>query len=161
MKLTEITRDKIILPLAKLLRQGLSPSKLALVISLGMTISVFPVLGIATPLCALVALTFRLNIVAIQMANYFAFPFQIILFFPFLCIGENISGISLVEISKSTLVTAFNTDYLHTIKEMSLYLILAIIGWFLAAVPLFLVIYYSFKFILNKYKEKIKFISNV
>ena len=83
MKVTSVFKEKITLPLINLLKQGLSPSKLALVIALGMTLSVFPLLGTTTLLCTLVALFLHLNLPAIQVANYMAFPLQIIFFFLF------------------------------------------------------------------------------
>lgn len=141
--------------MANLLKQGLSPSKLALVIALGMTLSVFPVLGITTLLCALAALFLRLNLPAIQVANFIAFPLQIILFFPFLKIGEIFSGISLQGISESTLISAFNAGFLQAINELSSYLILAIFGWALASIPLFFISFYFFRMIFIKYGSKL------
>ena len=76
-------KNNVALSLSKLLKQGLSPFKLALVIALGITLSVFPILGTTTVICTLVALLFHLNLPAIQLANYAAFPLQVILFFPF------------------------------------------------------------------------------
>ena len=71
-----------------LLRHGLSPSKLALSVALGVWIAVFPALGVTTALCALVALALRLNMVAIQTVNYAAYPLQFLLLFPFFRAGE-------------------------------------------------------------------------
>ncbi len=154
MKVTSVFKEKISLPLINLLKQGLSPSKLALVIALGMTLSVFPVLGTTTLLCTLAALLLHLNLPAIQVANYMAFPMQIILFFPFLEIGETISGGNLKEISKSTLISAFNVDFFQAISELSQYLILACFGWVLTSIPLFFVLFFFLKIVFNKYGKK-------
>ncbi|MGP0567181.1 MULTISPECIES: DUF2062 domain-containing protein [unclassified Nitrospina] len=153
MKITSVFRKKIYFPLVHLLKQGLSPSKLALVFALGMTLSVFPVLGTTTFLCTLVALWFRLNLPAIQLANYMAFPFQIILFFPFLNIGEQISGRTLHGISESTLISAFSTDFFQAIVEFSQYLVLACLGWALASIPFFFIIFYLFRIIFTRYEK--------
>ncbi len=75
-------------PLLALLKQGLSPSKLALSVTLGVWIAVFPALGVTTAFCALAALAFGLNMVAIQTVNYAAYPLQILLIFPFFRAGE-------------------------------------------------------------------------
>ena len=151
MMTSSIYKEKIYLPLVNLLKQGLSPSKLALVIALGMTLSVFPIIGTTTLLCTLVALLFRLNLPAIQVANYIAFPFQIILFFPFLKLGETMSGISLETISESTLISAFNANFFQAIQELSRYLVLACFGWALASIPLFIIIFYIFRIIFSRY----------
>ncbi len=151
MKASSIFREKIYLPLANLLKQGLSPSKLALVIALGMTLSVFPIIGTTTLLCTLAAILFRLNLPAIQVANYAAFPFQIILFFPFLQIGERISGKSLATISESTLISAFNADFFQAVQELFSYLVLACFGWALASAPIFFITFSIFKVLFNRY----------
>lgn len=81
-------RSKFWTPLLALLRQGLSPSKLALSVTLGVWIAIFPALGVTTALCALAALAFGLNMAAIQAVNYAAYPLQILLIFPFFRAGE-------------------------------------------------------------------------
>ena len=137
MKVSGSFRDRLFVQLTNLLKQGISRSKLAIVLALGVTLSVFPVPGTTTLLCTIAALTFRLNLVAIQIANYIAFPFQIILFFPFLNIGEKVSQLSLEGISKATFSSAFEEGFFHATIALSEYLILASIGWALAAVPIF------------------------
>ena len=69
------------------LRQGISPQRLALTLALGFAIGCIPVIGIPTALCLLVAFGLRLNMPAIQAANYAAMPFQIALIFPFVRLG--------------------------------------------------------------------------
>ena len=69
------------------LRQGISPRRLALTLALGFVIGCIPVIGIPTALCLMVALGLRLNVPAIQAANYAAMPLQVALIFPFLRLG--------------------------------------------------------------------------
>jgi uncharacterized protein (DUF2062 family) len=69
------------------LRQGISPQRLALTLALGFAIGCIPVFGIPTALCLLIALGLRLNIPAIQLANYAAMPLQVALIFPFVRLG--------------------------------------------------------------------------
>jgi uncharacterized protein (DUF2062 family) len=73
---------------AEWLRQGISPRKLALTLALGFAIGCIPVIGIPTVLCAALTLALRLNLPAIQMANYVAMPFQLLLIVPFVRLGE-------------------------------------------------------------------------
>lgn len=70
------------------LSQGISPRRLALTLALGFAIGCIPVVGIPTVLCATLALTLRLNLPAIQAANYVAMPFQIALIVPFVRLGQ-------------------------------------------------------------------------
>jgi uncharacterized protein (DUF2062 family) len=69
------------------LRQGISPPRLALTLALGFAIGCIPVVGIPTVLCAALALALRLNLPAIQAANYAAMPLQLILILPFVRLG--------------------------------------------------------------------------
>ena len=70
------------------LRQGISPRRLALTIALGFAIGCIPVVGVPTVLCAALALALRLNLPAIQAANYAAMPLQLILILPFVRLGR-------------------------------------------------------------------------
>jgi uncharacterized protein (DUF2062 family) len=70
------------------LRQGISPPRLALTLALGFAIGCFPVMGIPTALCALLAVAFRLNLPAIQAANYVVMPLQVALIVPFVRLGR-------------------------------------------------------------------------
>ena len=69
------------------LRQGISPRRLALTLALGFAIGCFPVVGITTALCALLALALKLNLPAIEAANYLVMPLQFVLIVPFVRMG--------------------------------------------------------------------------
>jgi uncharacterized protein (DUF2062 family) len=69
-----------------------SPSRVAWTIALGFAIGMFPILGITTIACALLAKILRLRQGPIQLGNYAALPFQIFLIIPFLRLGEKVLG---------------------------------------------------------------------
>jgi len=69
------------------LNQGISPQRLALTLALGFAVGCIPVVGIPTVLCAALALGLRLNLPAIQAANYAAMPLQLALIAPFVRLG--------------------------------------------------------------------------
>jgi uncharacterized protein (DUF2062 family) len=83
---------RLVRPVIELLRQGVTPEKIALSIVCGITLGVFPVLGSTTLLCAVAALAFRLNLPAIQLVNYFVYPLQIALLIPLFRLGEKLFG---------------------------------------------------------------------
>ena len=72
---------------ASWLVQGITPRRLALTLALGFAIGCIPVVGIPTALCALLALALRLNLPAIQAANYLVMPLQLVLIVPFVRLG--------------------------------------------------------------------------
>ena len=145
-------KTKIIHSLSRLLRQGLSPVKLSLVIALGITLSIFPVLGTTTLICTFVSLLFNLNLPAMQLANYAAFPLQVILFFPFLKLGESVLKISLDSLSKVQLIAAFDDGVIHAISKLFDYIMIACLGWLLVIIPIFFVLYLILYLIFNKYE---------
>jgi uncharacterized protein (DUF2062 family) len=92
-KMTRVfIKRKIIEPLKRFLKQGLSYKKLALSISIGVTLGTMPVLGVTTILCVLAAIVLRLNMPVIQFANYLAYPLQIIMLVPFYYLGDLFFG---------------------------------------------------------------------
>ena len=74
------------------LRQGISPRRLALTLALGFAIGCFPILGVTTAICLVVATSLRLNLPAIQAANWIAMPFQVALVVPFVRLGGRLFG---------------------------------------------------------------------
>jgi hypothetical protein len=79
---------------AACLRQGISPRRLALTLSLGFVIGCIPLVGLPTALCAVLAFAFRLNQPAIQAANYAAMPFQVALVVPLVRLGSRLFPIA-------------------------------------------------------------------
>ena len=145
-------KNKLFQSLSKLLKQGLSPAKLSLVVALGITLSIFPVLGTTTLICTLVSIFFNLNLPAMQLANYAAFPFQIILFFPFLKLGETVSKVSLDPLSKIQLISTFDEGIFYAIEKLSNYLLVACLGWSLAVLPIYIILYFLMSSLLKKFE---------
>jgi uncharacterized protein (DUF2062 family) len=81
-------RRRILEPLLALLRQGISPDRLALCVAIGVVVGNIPILGISTILCAAIALAFLLNLAAIQVVQAAMAPTQILLIIPFVRLGE-------------------------------------------------------------------------
>jgi len=73
------------------LRQGISPTRLALTLALGFAIGCISVVGVTTALCVVAALTLRLNLPIIQAANWSVMPLQLILLVPFARLGGRIA----------------------------------------------------------------------
>ena len=74
------------------LRQGVSPRRLALTLALGFAIGCIPVLGVTSFVCFAVAVALRLNLPAIQAANWVAMPMQVALILPFVRLGRRLIG---------------------------------------------------------------------
>ncbi|MGA2095339.1 MAG: DUF2062 domain-containing protein [Candidatus Acidiferrum sp.] len=120
-------------PILDLLRQGVTPEKLALSLALGIAIGVFPVLGTTTALCALVALILRLNLPAIQIVNYFAYPAQIALLIPFFRAGEKLFGAPHLPLSVPQIVAAVHVSFWGATRFLWTTIWHAAVAWCLVA----------------------------
>jgi uncharacterized protein (DUF2062 family) len=74
------------------LRQGIAPQRLALTLALGFAIGCIPVIGVTSGVCFVVAIALRLNLPAIQAANWVAMPMQVALIVPFVHLGRRLIG---------------------------------------------------------------------
>lgn len=115
------------------LSRGISPQKLALTLALGFAIGCIPVVGIPTLLCAALALALRLNLPAIQAANYVAMPLQIILIIPFVRLG---GWMFATEAQQPLPVGSFlHLSSLAVASQMSILAGHALAGWLVVALP--------------------------
>ena len=116
-----------------LLRQGVTPEKLALSLALGVVLGLFPVLGTTTALCAIAALVLRLNLPAIQLVNYIVYPAQIALLIPFFRVGEWIFRAPRLPLSITQAVAMFRADYWHAMRFLWVSMCHAVVAWCLLA----------------------------
>jgi len=107
---------KFVLPILDLLRQGITPEKIALSLAIGICVGVFPVLGSTTALCTLAAIVFRLNLPAIQLVNYFMYPLQLALLIPFIRFGEIIFRAPHVPLSLTIIIESIKRSAWQTTK---------------------------------------------
>lgn len=128
-----LIRRRVIDPIAALLKQGISPRQLALSLAIGAAIGVFPILGTTTVICAAVALGFRLNLVAIQVANYVVYPLQLLLMIPFVRIGERLFGATPLPLSLDQIAAVFRAGVWHALTTLSTSLGHAVVGWAITA----------------------------
>ena len=137
----EFLQKKLIAPLLAFLQQGLSPEKLALCVALGVTLGTFPMLGATTLLCTAAALSLRLNMPAIQLVNYFAYPLQLLLFIPFIRAGEFLFQETPVPLDLSLIFTMLQTDMLGTIQSLWWTNFRGMIAWSIIAIPVGILVY--------------------
>ena len=129
-------------PVAVLLTQGITPEKIALSLSFGIVLGGFPLLGSTTILCAAAALTFRLNLPAIQFVNYFIYPLQLILLVPLIRLGEKLFRAMPLRLSLAQMLAMVRANLPHAMATLWLAEVHAIAAWLLIAPPAFLLLYF-------------------
>ena len=107
---------RVIKPLVKLLRQGVTPEKLALSLALSAALAVIPAFGWSVWLCGLTGLALGLNLPAMQAVNYFLYPAQVALLLPFFRLGEKLFRAPHLPLSISQIVSMVHANFWGAIK---------------------------------------------
>lgn len=124
-----------------LLKQGISPEKVALSIALGLALGVTPVIGSTTLLCAAAAAFLRLNLPVIQLVNGLAYPLQLLLIIPFLRAGAWLFRSPLPYLTESSLLVMIRSGVWHTISSLWSATLHALVIWLVAAAAAAVLIY--------------------
>jgi len=115
------------------LRQGISPRRLALTLALGFAVGCIPMVGIPTVVCAALALILRLNMPAIQAANYAAMPLQVVLIVPFVQLGGRLFASGQGQVFNTRVLLHSSPLVLST--QMGSLAGHAMLAWLVVAVP--------------------------
>ncbi len=135
-------KTRITTALLNLLRQGATPEKLALSIAIGIGVGIFPLLGMPTLLCTIVAIALRLNLPAVQAANYSMWPLQLALMLPLARLGEKILGAKPFPVAPLQLFSMLHRDMFRTFSNLWHGILHAAAGWLIAG-PVVIAIVYS------------------
>jgi len=141
---------RLLEPLKAQLLQGVSPGKLALALALGLVVGVFPVLGSTTALCALTAVALRLNQPAIQVANYLAYPLQLLLFIPFFQAGAALLGAPPVTFTLTQLQAELSADLGGTMLRYLGANLRAAAAWAVVAPAAILLLHWALRALLSR-----------
>lgn len=137
-------RRRLINPVANLLKQGMTPHKLAVTVALGTVVGVVPALGVTTVMGTALAARFRLNIAATILISYLMQPLQLILIIPFARLGIFLFGLQELRFSLEEMTAMFRTDWLATLNLLWKANLAAVASWALLAVPVGFILYLLF-----------------
>ena len=136
-------RRRIVSPILALLRQGATPEKLSLAIALGFVLGIFPVLGLTTVLCIVVAAALRLNQAAAQVGNVLSTPFFIALMIPFVRFGERLTGSEAFPLAAEQLREVAEKGAIAFFKAFSIAILHGVLGWIVVAPIVTAVLYFT------------------
>jgi len=132
---------RLVRPIVDLLTQGITPEKIALSIAIGLVVGVFPALGWTTLLCLGVSLWLKLNVPAMQLVNYLAYPLQLALLVPFIRVGEFLFRTPRMPLSLPLILAMVKANVWHAISTLWGETMHAIVAWMLIAPVAVWVIY--------------------
>jgi uncharacterized protein (DUF2062 family) len=133
--------ERVAEPVMALLRQGLTPEGLALSLAFGIAAGLFPVIGATTVLGLLFGAVLRLNVPALQLANWLAYPLQLAAILPLVRLGEWLVGAPPVSFSVAQIVASVSVDPVGTIERYGLTGLHGILGW-ITVVPIVVLVLY-------------------
>lgn len=145
-------KRRIVNPIVRLLRQGISAEKVGLGLACGIVIGIFPVVGVTTIICTIVAIIFRLNLPAIQLVNYLVYPLQFALLIPFFHFGDWLFGLEPLPYSAQELVALFRADFWGTVNRLWDTTLRAIVAWSIVCLPAVALLYYTLTPFLRRLK---------
>lgn len=142
MSVRDFLRRRLTSPLLTLMRQGVTPEKLALSLSLGIAIGLIPILGVSTALCAVVAIVLRLNMPAIQLVNYLLTPLQLLLIIPLLRLGELLVNSPRYPVTLESALALLSHGAINAVQILATAIVHATLAWLLLAPLAALVLYH-------------------
>ena len=120
---------RLVDPLVALLRQGISPRRLALCTAIAIVVGNIPVLGVSTILCTFIALIFRLNLPAIQLVQAAMAPSQVLLLIPFVRLGEWMLHAPSEAVSLKAALALVSSGVWHAIVVLKEAIFHALFAW--------------------------------
>jgi uncharacterized protein (DUF2062 family) len=115
----QVLQRRLITPVLDLLRQGVTPEKIAAAIAIGSILGIFPVLGSTMLLCTLASVALGLNLPLIQLVNCVVYPLQLILLIPILQWGQRLFGAAPLPITLANVAAMIRASVWNTIVTLS------------------------------------------
>jgi len=144
-------KRRFLLPIVKAIKEGISVQSLSVSLALGFTIGIIPVFGVQTFVAAFIALSLRLNVIAMQIAVYAVTPFQFALLAPFFKIGHILFKSGAVSMSFYEQMQLFRANFWDGLHNFFLLNIAAICIWLILSIPLYFGLYYGLAWLIRKH----------
>lgn len=129
-----------------LFKQGLTPHEMALSIAIGSYIGVLPLFGVSTVLITAIAVYLRLNLPLSLFFVYAVGPLHLLLFIPFIHLGEWVYGTEHSLLTFTAIKDAFSTSFLQALQDLGYQIVCGISGWLFVGLPVAIILYYVLKF---------------
>ncbi|MEM8967886.1 MAG: DUF2062 domain-containing protein [Bacteroidota bacterium] len=125
----------------QILSRGATPRELSLAIALSVPIGIVPLFGFITPLVTALAVRWRLNVPLVLALLFLALPLQLLLFVPFLRMGELLFQLPPLPFSPTEIMVMLETTGWGLFQQIWMTNLAAVVAWLLIAVPLGILLY--------------------
>ena len=137
-----------------LLKQGMTPHKMAVTVALGTVVGVVPALGVTTVMGTAIAARFRLNIAATVLISYLVQPLQLLLLIPFVKAGVYLLGLNELKLTLDEMILLFRMDWLEALNQLWVANLAGLLVWALLALPVGVLLYYLLLPVLHRVLPK-------
>jgi len=134
------------------LRQGTSARELSMTIVLGVALGTIPIFGFITVVCAGLAAWLRLNIALSLAVLYAVMPLQLLLFVPFIRLGEIIFSIRRLPLAPENMVNSLQATPWDFMLQIWQSIAGALGAWLLLSVMMGGLLYQVFFLLIRRYR---------
>jgi len=134
------------------LQQGTSAHALSLSLVLGSALGVIPVFGFITPICAGLATWLRLNVALTLAVLYLWLPLQVILFVPFIRLGELLFGITRLPLAPQKIIENIQYAPWDFMLQIWVSIAGALGAWLLVSVFVGTLLYFVSRQLISRYR---------
>ena len=146
----EFFQRKLTAPIRGQIQQGATPQGMALTVSCGIAIAIFPLLGSTMLLCLIAGIVFKLNQPVLHAVNYILFPLQLILIPVFLKCGEKLTNSPPIVFDPLLIIHEFSTDVGSFFTKYGMAGLHGVLVWLIVA-PL--VVWISYQILIRIFKK--------
>lgn len=144
-------KRRVLVPIRTALKNGISQRRLAVSLSLGITIGLIPFYGLTTLLVGVIAWALRLDMVIMQAVHYIVHPIQLALLIPFFKAGNFFIAKDTVDFSVREYISYFRSDFWLALSDFWKLNLSAILIWGIIAIPLSYLLYQAFIYSLRRF----------
>lgn len=128
---------------------GLSNKEIAMSSSIAATLSIIPFFGVSKIMTTITGLKLKYNLPLMYTVGYLVYPFQFILFLPYLRLGERILGVKDSKLIWSEFILMVDENLFLAIKHFSTAFKFALLAWIVTAIPLIIFLNFLIKKLLD------------
>lgn len=132
----------VVQPILKQLKKGITPSKLAWAVTLGITLGIFPIMGSTSIVCFAAGWIFKLNQPILHLFKSLTYPLHLALILVYIRLGQGLNGAPLLSLSIPEMLGQFKDDPGQFARDFGLAAWYGIEAWALSCLILIPVIFF-------------------
>ncbi|KNC49079.1 cytoplasmic membrane protein [Thecamonas trahens ATCC 50062] len=147
----QFIHDKVVTPVVQVMKSGTTPEAIADALGWGVMGGIFPIPGLTSLPCLLLAYLLSLNVVPVMAANFAVTPLNLASFVPIIRLGEWAFGLDHLPIA----IEPFTTDLLSALSAFWRSLLAGVAAWILL-LPLAVIISWTLRPVIRSLSARVR-----